>query len=68
MWEVEEILDIKYTKSGDRKFLVRWKGFSEAEDTWEPAQHLLNAGEAIAEFQRKKGLATGRRKVSQQFQ
>ena len=48
-WEVEKILDVKMTKTG-RRFLVRWKGFSEADDSWEPAEHLLNAGEIVDEF------------------
>ena len=54
-WEVERILDFKDLKSG-RQFLVRWKGYSEAEDTWEPATHLLNAGEKLGEFMKERGL------------
>ena len=54
-WEVERILDMVPTKFG-RKYLVRWKGFSEASDTWEPAEHLLNAGTAIESFLKLRGL------------
>ena len=49
-WEVDKILDSRQTKQG-RKYLVRWKGFSEADDSWEPAEHLLNASAALADYQ-----------------
>ena len=56
-WEVEKRLDTR--KAGrDRKFLARWKGFSEAEDSWEPAEHLLHAGGSTGRFpdpERSKG-------------
>ena len=32
------------------KYLVRWKGYGEGEDTWEPAKNLTHAPEKIAEF------------------
>jgi len=48
-WEVEKILDLRETKAG-RQFLVRWKGYSEADDSWEPAEHLLHAGEKLDAF------------------
>jgi Reverse transcriptase (RNA-dependent DNA polymerase)/RNase H-like domain found in reverse transcriptase/Integrase zinc binding domain/Chromo (CHRromatin Organisation MOdifier) domain/Integrase core domain len=48
-WEVERVLDERRTKAGT-KFLVRWKGFSEAEDSWEPAGNFRDCKEAIREF------------------
>ena len=54
-WEIERILDerIHHKKT---QFYVRWKGFSEANDSWEPEEHLEHAQEAINEFRdRKKG-------------
>jgi hypothetical protein len=54
-WEVEQVLDVKSTKAGWR-YLVRWTGFSEAEDTWEPAEHLLNAQDLVADFRKRRGL------------
>jgi transposase InsO family protein len=38
-WEVERILD-EAKVHGKRKFLVRWKGFTAADDTWEPEENL----------------------------
>ena len=51
-WEVEQILD-EVGSHAKRKFLVRWKGFSEAHDSWEPAKNLLNASEKIKEFKKR---------------
>lgn len=39
-YEVARILDVKNYKNGTRDFLVRWKGFSAADDTWEPEDNL----------------------------
>jgi transposase InsO family protein len=51
-WEVDKILDEKRS-AGKRYFYIRWKGFSEAHDSWEPESNLLHAREAIATFTRK---------------
>lgn len=48
-WEVESILDEVKTH-GKRKFLVRWKGFTAENDTWEPEENLTNVQEKIQEF------------------
>jgi len=32
------------------KYLVRWKGFTAEEDTWERKEDLKNAGEVLEEF------------------
>lgn len=39
VYEVENILDHKFTKN-QRRFLVRWKGFNSNHDTWEPEKCL----------------------------
>jgi RNase H-like domain found in reverse transcriptase/Reverse transcriptase (RNA-dependent DNA polymerase)/Integrase zinc binding domain/Chromo (CHRromatin Organisation MOdifier) domain len=48
-WEVEEILDHRLVK-GKKEYLVRWKGYSEDETSWEPPEHLENAQELLLEF------------------
>ena len=48
-WEIEEIL-AKRTMRGKPQYLVRWKGYSPAEDSWEPAEAVENA-EALDRFE-----------------
>jgi len=35
------------------KFLVRWKGYTVEEDTWESRENLGNAKELVEEFERE---------------
>ena len=32
------------------KYLVRWKGYGEGEDTWEPLSNLANSSQVVKEF------------------
>ena len=48
-YEVGHIRDIR--KMGHTlKALVRWKGYGEGNDTWEPLKNLDHASEALADF------------------
>ncbi|XP_072748513.1 uncharacterized protein [Anoplolepis gracilipes] len=51
-FEVEKIIEVRFKKNGTREFLIRWKGFSPADDTWEPEKNL-NCSELIAKFMQK---------------
>ena len=48
-WEVEKILDLRQ-RHRKNEFLVRWKGYSQGDDTWEPEEILHNAGKKLQEY------------------
>jgi hypothetical protein len=50
-WEVEQILGARWRRN-QLQYLVRWKGFSEAHDSWEPLSHI-NAEQLIEDFCRQ---------------
>jgi len=51
-FKIEKILN-KRTIRGKEKFLVRWKGYTAEEDTWENRENLENTKELVEEFERK---------------
>lgn len=51
-FEVEKIIEVHFKKNGKRDFLIRWKGFSAADNTWEPEENL-NCPELIDKFMQK---------------
>jgi len=48
-WEVEKILDSRQ-KHRKNKYLVKWKGYTQGDDTWEPEDNLQNEGEKLQEY------------------
>lgn len=42
-YDVEAILDYKRQKNGIEMVLIRWKGYSSADDSWEPVDSLNDA-------------------------
>jgi len=48
-YEVKSIQAHQDKKKG-REYLIRWKGYSPAEDSWEPESHLSNAKQAIQNY------------------
>jgi len=53
-FEVEKILNKRRVR-GKEKFLVRWKGYTAEEDTWENRENLENTKELVEEFEREHG-------------
>jgi hypothetical protein len=41
-YEIEQILQVKFAKGRNPKklYLVKWKGYSDDENTWEPESNL----------------------------
>jgi len=52
-YEVEEILD-RQERRGKTKYLVKWKGYTAEENTWEGLENLKNAREKIEEFEKER--------------
>ena len=48
-YEVEAILHHR-GKGAQRRYLILWKGYPLSEATWEPASHLLNAPDILADY------------------
>ncbi len=51
-YEPERILDKKRI-NGEIKYLVKWKGYSDQDNTWEPVRHLKNAQRLLKDCHRK---------------
>jgi len=51
-FKVKKILN-KRIVQGKEKFLVRWKGYTAEEDTWENRENLGNTKELVEEFKRE---------------
>jgi len=51
-FEVEKILNKRMVR-GKEKFLVRWKGYTAEEDTWENKENLENVKELVEEFEKE---------------
>ena len=51
-YEVENIIDKRINK-GKPEYLIKWKGYSINESTWEPLSHLKYIKDSIKEFEEK---------------
>jgi hypothetical protein len=61
-YEVERIVKHQTTEDGESLYLVKWKNFDDAENTWEPLENLENAKQKIKQFQTKHHLERKRKK------
>lgn len=41
-FEVERVCDMRVGRGNKREFLVKWKGYGEFENSWEPESNLTN--------------------------
>jgi hypothetical protein len=51
-YEVEDIID-QSMQNGQTLYRVRWKGYGETDDTWEPEENLRNAKRMLQRFHRR---------------
>lgn len=64
-FEVEEVLQRRQIPRTNRyEYLVRWKGYSRDEDTWEPKENLKNARKLINEYKKKMNIRSVEAEVS----
>ena len=56
-WEVERVMRVRRRRN-QLQYLIRWKGFSDTHDSWEPAKHL-HAEQLIQEFYKRCPTAVG---------
>ena len=52
IYVVEKILD-RQEKDNDVQYLVKWAGYDNSENTWEPRGNLINCKEALVEYDNK---------------
>jgi Chromo (CHRromatin Organisation MOdifier) domain len=51
LYEVEKILSSRKVGRGTQ-YLIKWKGYPESENTWEPERNLTQALDVLADFKR----------------
>ena len=53
-WEVEDIIDSRlYGRSKQLQYYVKWKGYPESDNSWEPAGNLQKSKSKINQFHKK---------------
>ena len=58
-FQVEDLLDHRTRRRGSAsglEYLVKWKGYSVFEATWEPASNLTNCSEVLSAYKQRRGL------------
>lgn len=51
MYEVEKIIKSRINKKGRKQYFIKWFGYDNNQNTWEPERNLVNVKDLLAEFQ-----------------
>lgn len=51
-YEVEKVLAVRKVNRG-LAYLVKWKGYPDADNSWEPAGYLSHAPDVVMDFQQR---------------
>lgn len=65
-YNIEKVVD-KRVKGHKVFYLIKWEGFSEAENTWEPIENLQSCQHLIHSFERKRGTLVKKSAVIKDF-
>ncbi|KAH0530038.1 hypothetical protein TsFJ059_004714 [Trichoderma semiorbis] len=61
-WEVEKIVDSRIEEETlEHYFRVKWKGFSDKDNTWEPKKNLANCKGLVEAYEKKAGKKAGKK-------
>ena len=60
-WYVEKIVGKRKKKNGIIEYLVKWEGYADYENTWEPVSGLALAQDVIQEYEHS--LSVGKKKM-----
>ena len=54
MWEVDNIVDKRYNKKNNEfEYLIKWNGWDESDNTWEPIFNLRFLPDMVEKFEIK---------------